>query len=385
MANFSNPKDAVDERRVNLGEGKYINQDQRNGYSIGTLEFPDGLRQKPDMQHYVAFYINVRDKSKKGKLNQNEDYFVSEQEQRRIDSIERSNFSQQDIAKGGQFLKENAGFVIGGITAGGLTSKMLGAKSNLKDLGKAVAVGTLAGVGTGFAVDQVIDSLSKSPSFASGKTSRLKEVVTLHVSERPAVKYGVNYTNKDMGLLTGLLVQGTAGGSLKNALLDSPEVQARLLTELTKIPSLKQGGGVISDVLELGTRQKLNPFREVLFESVDYRTFQFSYRFFPKNDSETTKIQKIIKTFKEHMHPELTSNKMFYVYPSEFDIQYFYKDRANPYLHKFARCALTDMSVEYGGENFVTFEDGSPVEINLTLTFQELEQMTSEGVQKNGY
>lgn len=385
MANFSNPKDAVDQRRINLGEGKYINQDQKNGYSIGTLEFPDGLRQKPDMQHYVAFYINVRDKSKKGKLNQNEDYFVSEQEQRRIDSIERSNFSQQDIAKGGQFLRENAGFVIGGITAGGLTSKMLGAKSNLKDLGKAAAIGTLAGVGTGFAVDQVLDSLSKSPSFASGKTSRLKEVITLHVSERPAVKYGVNYTNKDMGLLTGLLVQGTAGGSLKNALLDSPEVQARLLTELTKIPSLKQGGGVISDVLELGTRQKLNPFREVLFESVDYRTFQFSYRFFPKNDSETTKIQKIIKTFKEHMHPELTNNKMFYVYPSEFDIQYFYKDRTNPYLHKFARCALTDMSVEYGGEQFVTFEDGSPVEINLNLTFQELEQMTSEGVQKNGY
>jgi hypothetical protein len=205
------------------------------------------------------------------------------------------------------------------------------------------------------------------------------------VSEKPAVKYGVNYTNKDMGLLTGLLVQGTAGGSLKNALLDSPEVQARLLTELTKIPSLKAGGGVISDLIELNTRQKLNPFREVLFESVDYRTFQFSYRFFPKNDSETQKIQKIIKTFKEHMHPELTSDKMFYVYPSEFDIQYFYKDSPNDYLHKFARCALTDMSVEYGGDQFVTFQDGSPVEISMSLTFQELEQMTSEGVQKNGY
>jgi hypothetical protein len=380
-----NPTDTVDQRRLNIGEAKYLNQDQKNGYSIGTLEFPDGLRQKPDMQHYVAFYINVRDKSKKGKSNRDEDYFVSESEQRRIDSIRRSNFSQQDVAKGGQFLRENAGYVIGGIVAGGLTGKMLGAKSNLKDLAKSATIGVAAGIGTGFAVDQIVDSLSKSPSFTSGKTSRLKEVVTLHVSEKPAVKYGVNYTNKDMGLLTGLLVQGTAGGSLKNALLDSPEVQARLLTELTKIPSLKAGGGVISDLIELNTRQKLNPFREVLFESVDYRTFQFSYRFFPKNDSETQKIQKIIKTFKEHMHPELTSDKMFYVYPSEFDIQYFYKDSPNDYLHKFARCALTDMSVEYGGDQFVTFQDGSPVEISMSLTFQELEQMTSEGVQKNGY
>jgi hypothetical protein len=64
---------------------------------------------------------------------------------------------------------------------------------------------------------------------------------------------------------------------------------------------------------------------------------------------------------------------------------YFYKDSPNPYLHKFARCALTDISVEYGGEQFVTFEDGSPVEIGMTLTFQELEQMTSEGVERYGY
>jgi hypothetical protein len=84
------------------------------------------------------------------------------------------------------------------------------------------------------------------------------------------------------------------------------------------------------------------------------------------------------------MHPELTPAKLFYIYPSEFDIQYFYKDRENPYVHKFARCALTDMQIEYGGEQFATFEDGSPVEVGLLLSFRELEQMTSERV-KDGY
>ena len=85
------------------------------------------------------------------------------------------------------------------------------------------------------------------------------------------------------------------------------------------------------------------------------------------------------------MHPELSGGKLFYLYPSEFDIQYYYKDQENNYLNRFARCALTDLSVEYGGEQFATFEDGSPVEIGLSLTFQELEQMTSEGIEKNGY
>jgi hypothetical protein len=35
-----NPTDTVDQRRLNIGEAKYLNQDQKSGYSIGTLEFP---------------------------------------------------------------------------------------------------------------------------------------------------------------------------------------------------------------------------------------------------------------------------------------------------------------------------------------------------------
>jgi hypothetical protein len=43
------------------------------------------------------------------------------------------------------------------------------------------------------------------------------------------------------------------------------------------------------------------------------------------------------------------------------------------------------MTVDYGGEQFATFEDGSPVEVGVNLTFRELEQMTSEGIEENGY
>jgi len=386
MSNVNNPKDAVDARRQNAGEGVYANQHKTGEYQIGTLEFPIGLRQKPDMQHYVAFYINVRDKSTKGKVAKEKDYTVSNQEQTRLDAIRRSNFSQTAVEFARTNIKENAGFLVGVLTIGALTKSMLGKTSTVGDLLKAGGIGVVGGIIAKEAVDETLEFLDKQPAFASGKTSRLKEVITLYVSERPAVKYGTNYANKDMGLLTGLLVQGSASGSLKETISNAgPEIGAALLTQLAKVPSLKAGGGVISDVLELSTRQKVNPFREVLFESVDYRTFQFSYKFFPKDKSETEKVENIIRTFKQHMHPELTDNKMFYIYPSEFDIEYFYKDKINPHIHRFARCALTNMSVEYGGEQFVTFEDGSPVEINMSLTFQELEQMTAEGITQNEY
>jgi hypothetical protein len=81
------------------------------------------------------------------------------------------------------------------------------------------------------------------------------------------------------------------------------------------------------------------------------------------------------------MHPELSPNKLFFIYPSEFEIRYFFKNDENHYFHKIGTCALTDMQVDYGGEQFSSFEDGAPTEIGLSLTFRELEQVTTQGVQ----
>ena len=83
-------------------------------------------------------------------------------------------------------------------------------------------------------------------------------------------------------------------------------------------------------------------------------------------------------------YPTLTPNKLFYVYPAEFDIQYYFGDEENKYLHKFTKCALTDMQIDYGGEQFITFDNGAPAEIGMTLSFTELEQLNSQKV-TDGY
>ena len=357
---------------------QYQNQNSSD-YRVGTLEYPNGLRINSDLQNYVAFYINTRDKATGGKnTNINSDYFVSDKEQRKVDAQNNSGakISQTAIKGAGKVISDNAAYIAGALTVG--IGVGMGAK--IKQL---PALG-LTALGIGALTYTIKEAVQDYASFSSGSTSRLKDVITLHISEKPVVHYGVNYTNKDLGLLTGLLAQGSALGSF-TAAAGSSDIQSRLIADLAKVPALKSAGGTFSDLLELNTRQKTNPFREVLFESVDYRTFQFSYRFLPKTEDETKKIQKIIETFKKHMHPEISQNKLFYIYPSEFDIKYFYKNKENNYLHKFARCALTDMVVDYGGDQFVTFKNGAPVEIGMTLKFQELEQMTSEGIKNYGY
>ena len=320
QSQFTPPSDIVSKDRKQ-NEAPYKNQDQIRGYNIGTFEYPEGLRVKPDLQHYVAFYINVREKGTQGKKAQDFDYVVNAEEQKRVDALNEntSRITQSAAEAGVTTVKDNAGK----IAAAGTILASIGMRSKIFDTLKRAAI---AGGGARL-ITNMIDKMNYEP-FSSGSTLRLKEVITLHVEERPTVKYGVNYGDMDMGALTGMLVEGSAAAT-RGALGDmSKEIQARFLSELVKLPQLgNRAGGTLNDLRELSSRTKTNPFREVLFESVDYRTFNFRYKFFPKNKSESQKVFDIIETLKIHMHPELTSGKLFYIYPSEFDIQYFYKDK----------------------------------------------------------
>jgi hypothetical protein len=130
-----------------------------------------------------------------------------------------------------------------------------------------------------------------------------------------------------------------------------------------------------------GTGTAQNPFREQLFKSVETREFSFNYKFLPRSAAETASIQNIIKMFKFHMHPELSGAGLFYIYPSEFNIVYYYAGKTNPYIHKISTCVLTNMSIDYGGGGqFSSFADGSPTEYNIHLQFRELETLTKERV-----
>ena len=370
---LTDPKrDIVDQQRLQ-NDIKYKNRDEKSGYSIGTYEYPEDLRQRLDLQHYVAFYVLVREKSTLGKeLKEGGLTFDRTKESPEPDRP-TARITAQDAGKGVKFITNNIGILAG---AGILLSDLVQGKFGLKTVVKAPVVGFTA-AGT-VAVTNSFLAGTGTTVLDPGTTSRLKEVITLHLEERPSVKYGINYTDKDMGVLTGALVQGSVAGVAKGSGIIG-EGFARAISELLKFASL--GGNTLDELRELSTATKTNAFRQALFESVDYRTFNFRYKFFPKSQKETDAIKRIIEMFKMHMHPELSPNKLFFIYPSEFEIRYFFKNDENQYFHKIGTCALTDMQVDYGGDQFSSFEDGAPTEIGLSLTFRELEQVTTQGVQ----
>jgi len=129
-----------------------------------------------------------------------------------------------------------------------------------------------------------------------------------------------------------------------------------------------------------------NPFSEVVFEKVNHRQFNYTFNLQARNKDEVEDIDKICKLFKFHMHPELQTDiggGRYFKVPSEFEIHYAYQGQINNYLNKISRCVLTNVTVDYGGEQFSTFrqfddQGAAPVNVSLTLSFTETEIMTKE-------
>ena len=130
------------------------------------------------------------------------------------------------------------------------------------------------------------------------------------------------------------------------------------------------------------TGRAINPRMELAFQSVPFRSFAFDFDFAPKNLKEVQMVNKMMQLFKFHMLPDV-SNEKYLITPSEFQISYYYRDRANMYIPKISRCVLTDMSIDYSPEGvFHTFKaddkGAMPVISNMKLTFSEREIMTKE-------
>lgn len=216
-------------------------------------------------------------------------------------------------------------------------------------------------------------------------------VIQLYMPHAITTNYGTQWGEFSAGGLVGTALESALKG----------EGAGKILTDGTKnlgLKALREGAASIinaavpgnnygSQAIAAMTKTIENPRREALFEGVNFRQFQFSFLFTPRNARESETAMNIISKFKINMHPELkpTDGGMYMTYPNDFDIEYRYKQDDNKFMNKFMTCVLTNMQVDYAPfGQFSTFDDGAPVAIRLSLQFQELEPL-HRGHMKKGF
>jgi|694.fasta_scaffold00325_81 hypothetical protein len=143
------------------------------------------------------------------------------------------------------------------------------------------------------------------------------------------------------------------------------------------------------------TGRVVNPMLEMIYKSPNFRTFQFDFTFYPRDEREALEVQKILERLRFHQAPEIlkgdkgSETSGFLVPPSEFDIKFYYAGGENPNIPQIATCVLTTIDINYAPNGFSAYEvpgenkpslgrTGMPVAIQATLQFQETTYLTKE-------
>ena len=372
-----NPNATGGNRSVNMYTARGATDQFGGGlYDVSQLSYPDDLFQGDSGYsrsqyggNYVIFYINVSEDSK---LFSNGSTDINGNA---VETIDPSLVPPRDR---GQLIaldlsKTELVSTVGAQGTAGAAAAVVGGAS----LGQAAA-----GVAINTAGSAIAANFSqREGAKATRQQKRLKTAVAMHIPNQLQIRYSSQWTEEDTAAFA--MTQGV-GGEIINAM--------RSMTGDTNSNFMETGGAAASAVylnkgvgggaVSAATGLAANPKKEQLFKGVDFRTFSFEYQFFPRSSNEARNVERIIRTFKYHMHPEMKDSRNFlYLYPSEFDIFYYQDGVENKHLHRHTSCVLTDLNVNYTPNGvFSTFEDGMPTQINVSMTFKELAVLTKEKI-----
>jgi len=136
------------------------------------------------------------------------------------------------------------------------------------------------------------------------------------------------------------------------------------------------------------TGSVLNQNQELLFRGVTLRSHSFSWTLTPRSKAEADEIKAIIMLFKSSMSAKKTgavadSGKGIFIQaPDVYNLTYYSGKNPHPFLNQFKVCALTSLNVDYTATGaYATYADGTPIQISLGLTFQELTPIYAEDYQ----
>ena len=143
-----------------------------------------------------------------------------------------------------------------------------------------------------------------------------------------------------------------------------------------------------------------NPNVEVLFQSMQLRNFDLTFKMAPYDESDVQRVDAIIKIFKQAMLPQYTlaegtevfaqKNKSlqagFIQVPKVCAVNFMRGSQRNRYLPRYKMCAITDVNVNYTPDNvYATFNGMGPVATELKISFMETKLVFSEDVKERGF
>jgi len=378
-----NPAPATATRRADVGKITPTSSIDDDPLGYRYISYPKDVTQDMANGHYMLFYVNVQNKS---------GYEYTDPNGARVGGVvEREKNGPP---------KQGGGFES--------TGQFEYVRTKGDDVEYQRAFNRVASGGKGNILKEDEIFLTPNSKYQNSKygqmggvsatyktTTRITDSVALYLPPNIQDNTAAGYNDAATGIV-GLVAAG--GGQFLEAMRrnDYQAAAKQLIGGVKAISeeALRLAGGAFVDTLagtegsadlaNMAFGQATNPYMEVMFDSMALRTFTYNFTFAPRNADERDDVQDIIKLFRFHMAPELKgAQHRFLTLPSTFDIHYMYqhsKDYAaeNNFYSKIATCVLEGVSVDYTPNGVKSFQDGSPTQITMSLSFKETELLNKQ-------
>jgi hypothetical protein len=239
------------------------------------------------------------------------------------------------------------------------------------------------------ATQSIINRNIKSLQTNGGKlstTTQTGDVIALYMPDTLQFDFGQNY--EDLSLTRN--IAGLVGVAAAEQLVEGGDKEKFL--DAVKAVGARIAGESLGDIGRAGAfltfGSVVNPMLEVIYSSPRFRSFDYVFKFYPRDEREAVEVQQIINLLQFHQAPETKTDGSvsLLIPPSEFDIKFYYRGKENENIPKIGTCVLRNIQINYAPNGWAAYEvpgqdatiggTGMPVGIEMTLQFQEVVYLT---------
>lgn len=176
---------------------------------------------------------------------------------------------------------------------------------------------------------------------------------------------------KASGVGVGALVGKIAGGALGGAVLGAGATEG------------------LGDAVKSATRIASAPNQRTLFKEVQIRQFAFVFKLIANSSREAEEIKSIVKFFRQELYPEMltigdSKVPLAYKFPNVFAIT-VKNQLGGTAASKIQRCYLRDVQTSYNATGNGLLQDGNFIEVDISLSFQEVKALDKQMVAKEDF
>jgi hypothetical protein len=139
-------------------------------------------------------------------------------------------------------------------------------------------------------------------------------------------------------------------------------------------------GSSVADIVKKKANSagiNIDPNYRQIYNGTQPRTFDFSWIFIPQSLTEAKWVQNMILSIKKHSAPQGRTATVLIKPPLSWQINFANKTLSS--LLKMKSFVMTSFSADYTGQGYGNFYyDGSPKQINVSMTFSERYTLSAE-------